>query len=154
MREILFRGKRKDNGEWIEGGVVIVDNDSVTSGGKQYIIAPHEQEFYRGELGYFDFVIPETIGQYTGLTDKNGKKIFEGDIFRMEDDMIAVIIFNDGCFRLQVYGLSGTFTESGYDEDGGGYGVIECEPIDWYHIHDMQVIGNIHDNPELLKGGE
>lgn len=150
MREILFRGKNCF-GEWVEGFYYQAKLYRYDSKLCDYITIPHPKE--EGVPSDHHVVALETVGQYTGLTDKNGKKIFEGDIFRIEDDMIAVIIFKDGCFRLQVYGVCGTFTESGYDEDGGGYGVIECEPIDWYYIHDMQVIGNIHDNPELLKGG-
>ena len=71
----------------------------------------------------------------------------------MDDDIVAVVIFKDGCFRLELHGICGTFTESGWDECGGGYGIIECDPIDWYSIRDMKVIGNIHDNPKLLEGG-
>lgn len=142
MREILFRAKRDKaycaSQDWTYG-VPFIDYEG------DCIFKTDTSEFV---------VDAETVGQYTGLTDKNGKKIFEGDIFLIEDDMIAVIIFHDGCFRLKTYGQIGVFTESGYDECGGGYGVIECEPIDWYYIHDMQIVGNIHDNPELIKGGE
>ena len=99
-------------------------------------------------------VYTDTLGQFTGLNDKNGKKIFEGDILPIEDEIVAVVIFQDGCFRLEEYGLCGTWTESGFDECGGGWGIIECDPIDWYTIGDMEVIGNIYDNPELLGGGE
>ena len=84
--------------------------------------------------------------------DKNKKKIFEGDVFQLEDDIIAVVIFRDGSFRLEEYGLTGTYTESGWDECGGGWDVIDCSPIDWYTLADMEVVGNIHDNPELIKG--
>lgn len=144
MREILFRGKRKDNGEWVEGGyyhekvgeylteVFIVE--ALTDG----VVARHR-------------VDPETVGQFTGLKDKNGKRIFEGDLFAIDDDCISVIIFKDGCFRLEVHGICGTYMESGYDECGGGYGIIECDPIDWYYIHDMVIIGNIYDHPQLLE---
>ena len=145
MLEILFRGK----------------SVNLHNGSKDFVYGQYVQN-RDGKMIYSDtwedgiqkhYVIEKTVGQYTGLTDKNGNKIFEGDIFFVEDDMPAVVIFKDGCFRLQVYGLVGTYTESGYDEVGGGFGIVECEPIDWYYIHNMQVIGNIHDNPELLKGG-
>ena len=132
MREILFRGKRTVIGDWISG--FLVDGSHI------------------GSWLECEPVHPETVGQFTGLTDKNGKKIFEGDIFHLDDEIIAVVIFKDGCFRLEEYGHSGAWTESGFDECGGGWGVIECDPIDWYTIMDMEIIGNIHDNPELMEG--
>lgn len=110
MREILFRGKRVDNGEWV--------------------------------YGYLCEVIPETVGQYTGLTDKNGKKIFEGDIVHCisnTDCGNCVVIFEEGEFRLIPDRYYKTYTT------GGGYHAIRC--------FIKEVIGNIHDNPELLKGG-
>lgn len=140
MREILFRSKRNDNGEWVYGDLMH----------KHYNFDTKATKVIHNNIMNYK-VIPETIGQYTGMRDKNGKKIFEGDIFKMEDEIVAVIIFHEGCFRLQTWGLCGTYTESGYDECGGGWGIIECEPIDWYYIHDMEVIGNIHDNPEMLE---
>ena len=158
MREILFRGqtrrygeKVKMNGEkvpsnWVYGGLCQGKGDF------SIIYGSYDEE--RENPVEKHVVYTDTVGQYTGLTDKNGKKIFEGDIFRIEDDMVAVVIFNEGCFRFQVYGQIGTFAESGYDECGGGYGIIECEPIDWYCVKDMQIIGNIHDNPELLGGAK
>lgn len=142
MREILFRGKRTDDGEWMCGNLTVWSDGSTSI----------DKEPTEGSPLYE--VIPETVGQYTGLTDKNGKKIFEGDVFCMDEGIVGVVTFKDGCFRMQVFGQLGTYTESGYDECGGGFGIIECEPIDWYYIHDMEAIGNIHDNPELLKGGE
>ena len=144
MREILFRGKRYMDGEWVDGSLFIDE----------------KKEKHEILVGYVNFrygweVDPATVGQYTGLT-QNGVKIFEGDMFRMDDDEdeVGVIIFKDGCFRLEIHGLCGTWTESGFEECGGGYGIIECEPIDYWYIRDMEVIGNIHDNPELLKGEE
>ena len=138
-REILFRGKRKDGGIWLFGDL---------------------RQWSKTRKGICDYALkntsevdPKTVGQFTGLTDKNGKKIFEGDVFHLDDEIIAVVIFKDGCFRLEEYGLCGAWTESGFDECGGGWGVIECDPIDWYTIRDMEIIGNIHDNPELLEGG-
>lgn len=143
MREIIFRGKRIDDGKWVYGHYV-------HQYGANMIYLPNGVDYECG----FDYyhIEPPTLGQYTGLTAKSGK-IFEGDIFLIDDEYHAVVIFEDGCFRLQVHGLCGTYTEGGYCEDGGGYGIIECDPIDWFYVHDMKIIGNIHDNPELLKGG-
>lgn len=144
MREILFRGKRKDNGEWVEGYLI---RDEICNTHIPYI----GYLFDAGHDVDISEVIHETVGQFTGLTDKNGKKIFEGDVLPIEDEIIAVVIFRDGCFRLEEYGLSGAWTESGFDECGGGWDIIECSPIDWYSTYDMEVIDNIHDNPELLE---
>ena len=121
MREIIFRGKRIDNGEWVEGCLFVDDK-----GEKHEIL-----------VGYVNYRIawevnPETVRQYTGLTDKNGKKIFEGDIVKF-GDILFYIIFVGGCFRL-------------------------CRNHQYsYTLHNLydalEIIGNIHDNPELLKGG-
>lgn len=152
MREILFRGKTPIDddfcgGEWVQGFYTRFNGTEhrIYSGYAETDCGDYYPDWYE--------VIPETVGQYTGLTDKHGKKIFEGDIFKFEDDIVAVVIFDDGSFRLKAYGWCGTYTESGYDETGGGYGVIDCESIDWYYVRDLIVIGNIHDNPKLFKGG-
>ncbi len=150
MREILFRGQATNreldlpyrtkykNGDWVYGLLTCVKNYNGFS----------EMTNTDGIVGIK--VDKNTVGQFTGKVDKNATKIFEGDVFQLEDDIVAVVIFSDGCFRLEEYGLCGTWTESGYDECGGGYGIIECEPIDWYFLKDMEIIGNIHDNPELI----
>lgn len=145
MREILFRGKGTSgfsNNKWVYGYYC----KDFWSPQKGCGILPIDKE-----CGGYVEVVPETICEFTGKLDKNKKKIFEGDIFQLEDDIFAVVIFSDGCFRLEEHGLCGTWTESGYDECGGGYGILDCEPIDWYSLFDMEVIGNIHDNPELIQ---
>ena len=153
MREILYRGKRIDDGAWVEG-FFVAKADPLLGIMASFTLT---QEFdtngtLRSNMDWHK-VDPETVGQHTGLTDKNGKKIFEGDVFHLDDEVVAVVIFQDGCFRLEEYGLRGAFTESGFDECGGGWDVIDCSPIDWYTIKDMEIIGNIHDNPELLEEG-
>ena len=84
MREILFRGKRVVNGKWVEGFMY-----------SQHFPLEFRDDFYIRCYDTDYLVIPETVGQYTGLTDKNGVKIFEGDIIRFEDDIGYVIYIED-----------------------------------------------------------
>ena len=136
MREILFRGKAIDD-NWYYGVPLVFTEDYVC------MTAPHT---------YNKAVIPETIGQYTGLTDKNGKKIFEGDIVKA-DGYIFVVKFGKcgGVANDDNFGYMG-FYFAGIDE-------ITKKAISWGLRNDIcyfvkrEVIGNIHDNPELLKGG-
>ena len=138
MREILFRGKRTDNAVWVEGFLVI-GTDRI-SNGKCYIL-PTVSDFSYGDngnrvrIGCFVEVDPDTIGQYTGLTDKNGKKIFEGDI------TTAYFRSNRSLQVLKVYFDNGVFL---FDN---GWVAVPRE-----YIYCLKVIGNIHDNPKLLKG--
>lgn len=128
MREILFRGKRCDNGEFIYGNIMVP-----RFGGETCIVeqdAPFHSFVYE--------VDPTTIGQSTGLTDKNGKKIFEGDIIKTRHG-VRCVVFVDGCFgaRRYVQGIATLFANlKSYNRELNG---------DW------EVIGNIHDNPELLE---
>ena len=126
-REILFRGKRTDNGEWVEG--YLCECHHKDTGKYDDAI----QEMF--ENGYIMHeVIPETVGQYTGLTDKNGKKIFEGDICKHRSNysgntVISVVTYTDGHFLALV-----------------------CENSGFELSEKLEVIGNVHDNGELLKG--
>lgn len=130
MREILFRGKRTDNGEWVEGYFCGKVNETIFSP------ATESAQIIDKDL-YWHEVIPESVGQYTGLTDENGKKIFEGDI---------VIIRQDS--NHSVYGeCKGEVCYS-----GAGYlisGVSDALSLYAFRWR-CKVIGNIHDNPELL----
>ena len=141
MREILFRGKQKEYpGEWIEGMFTI----GKFAGKEYHAIERREKRIiacdYEWTMQPYE-VIPETVGQYTGLTDKNGKKIFEGDIIAgavtwQEQRKNGIVTFRDGSFGLIWYrGKVEQFT-----------------PFTSMCNVEYEVIGNIHDNPELLKG--
>ena len=136
MREHLFRGKSVDNNEWVYG-------DLLRSRGKFYIHPASCPFEYLGELSRFIKIYevdPETVGQYTGLTDKNGKKIFEGDIVRNRYNEIGTIrdMHHVYCPSILLYG--GYYC--GYKDDGY---------IDWAPFCRPEVIGNKWDNPELLE---
>lgn len=128
MREILFKAKCKDNGEWMEGFPIRIYD----YGGKVWEMHPFETNF-----NVICGVIPETICQFTGLTDKNGKKIFEGDIVRYMKNDVMVVVWNNE---------SAAFV--------GAYSAINfnyCATLINGHMY-LEVIGNIYDNPELLEG--
>ena len=127
MREILFRGKRIDSGEWVYGTM--------------YKIAADINPFILtcGKCGCSYQVDEETVGQYTGLKDKNGKQIFDGDVVKVlqgKDKGIAYVGFENGAFML--YPKTGNI----YERNLWSY---------WYNDLDVEVIGNITDNPELLE---
>ena len=154
MREILFRGKRTDNGEWIEGGILQTENWASIYVCKDYQGSMNEPPCC--DVEEYE-VIPETVGQYTGLTDTNGKKTFEGDICRVvyldkrcgsngkhyevENALIEEVVFKKGtfCFKTTV-------------EDIALYRPIGFDIYEKLKIKDFEVIGNIYDNPELLEG--
>lgn len=140
MREILFRGKRIDNGEWVYGWYCPCPFGRWPL--KAAIVPSAEAEH-----GYHSYVEvdPNTLGQYTGLDDKNGKKIFEGDIlayysdYRNETDIEGVVRygnFNCSC-------CDGVY---GWYVDGGDIRYLDGHAS-------LHIIGNVHGNPELLNGG-
>lgn len=136
MREILFRGKREDN-QWEYGNYYIAEK--LDKSGVEYFIIDIDAE------GSQHYVIPETVGQYTGLTDKKGKKIFEGDIAkfrRFENNYIGKIVFN--------YKTAGF--EFWWNVIVGAYGEKARHTANLSVCDEIEVIGNIHDNLDLLKG--
>jgi len=136
MREIEFRGKWKSNGKWIYGS--LVDKRS----GERLISRYNEMLEFEGR-----YVHPETVGQYTGLLDKNGKKIFAGDIvkrsFGVGYSTARYPSFADGTERVSVGAVE-------YDCKLAGYRFLE-QMDDINFVVTVEVIGNIHDNPELLE---
>lgn len=134
MREILFRGKRKDNGEWIEGSLIRI------LGGTVYISPVDTVVGYEG-LSEFYEVIPETVGQYVGAEDKNGVKIFEGDIVDGHREKL-LIDFECSSFTFKSE-LAVRELWYGIPIDDGERGVTLQE--------DYNIIGNVHDNPELMN---
>ncbi len=137
MREILFRGKRIDNGEWIEGYYVHLYDGK---GNESHRIYTGYSETDCGDFypEWFE-VDPETVGQFIGLHDKKGKKIFKGDIVRCGTGRICKVTF---------FSSPGF---SGFDFVATG-GFDAPPPHNWVLFTDTEVIGNIHDNKELLEG--
>lgn len=155
MREILFRGKRCDNGEWVEGFYVRADHHWHNNGiHKDWIICGASANGGWFALHNKYAVKKESLGQFTGLTDKNGKKIFEGDCWLDTDGdyLVYVVEFRDGQFGFVCYGVQGMLMPYGFDEDAGGFGEIEFLPFTDFNMDLIEITGNIHDNPELIGG--
>lgn len=164
MREILFRGKRFDNGQWEYGYY------SCDSGKYHFILSIDDGGSYR--------VDPATVGQYTGLQDRGGNRVFEGDIIKYYkpidlsrelmspsewdiEEIIDEIVFDDGhfCLKEDREFLLAYLTEE-YRIENPKLITEEyslCNPDKYPFLHDTndlyygEVIGNIHDNPEILK---
>lgn len=130
MREILFRGKRKDNGEWLKGDLLQnVD-----------CLKIREQEKCIKQITRSFEVIPETVGQYTCLTDNNGKKIFEGDIIQF--DYVGK--------NLGVNGIETVIFENGkFGVKWGTHRDFVC--LDGFANTTLEIIGNIHDTPRIVE---
>jgi len=145
--EMLFRGKRTDNGEWVEGWFF-------KHLGKSYILPLEAEE--SEHTYFFDYMVevdPSTVGRYTGLTDKNDKKIFQGDVLIDRN----VTIWED------YVKPDGSKWSRSTDKKVDEIGVVKyqqkgarflCDGIRgfwWMYVEKLEVIGNIHDNPELLE---
>lgn len=157
MREILFRAQRKDNGEWVEGfysqlpkpslgATIITNGDLCAEDVGDYIIVNRSRQHSNFsnafpievvECEYYE-IDPETLCQYTGLKDKNGNRIWENDIVdtyeeSSKEHLINVVKFENGCFKVFKKHYLPMY-------------------LDAYSKRDLITIGNIFDNPELMKG--
>lgn len=169
MREILFRGKRVDNNNWVEGcyqkfkgeSKMMTFFDTSDKRNHEYTITqidkhlitqfkmPEEQGWdYGSQIEYFE-VIPETIGQFTGLLDKNGNKIFEGDKFAGDEPgEYYVISWNEeeATFQANLYGYNVSYGEGSqeiYDEE------VTCIDTNCFELSALcsdVIIGSIHEN--------
>ena len=147
MREILFRARRIDNGKWVEGAPY-----------QEYVEFWQEWEWFiqtkhpLTNVPYLHLEIDrKTICEFTGLTDKNGKKIFEGDVVKFTDSPFGysytgAVCFNEGSFCIKYeYWKKEKFHRIGQTDkwqDMGASGVV---------TYQYEILGNIHDNPELLE---
>lgn len=145
MREYKFRGKPTENNtsyieeEFVYGSLVI-------SNGKYYIALNVKDNINRDDYEvYMIEVIPETIGQYTGLKDKNGKEIYEGDIIFIKGETKLLDIKG----KVEYSNILAQFIIT-----NTGNIVNEAEPLGDYEEEDIEKIGNVYDNPELLEEGE
>ena len=148
MREVLFKAKRVKNGEWIEGSLIDLDIDS----GYYYIVPP-----YKGAstlpIGFLitdgmELVIPETLCQFTGLCDKNGKKIWENDIIKYHfGEIYAPIKYGcyQNCFDAQKTEHVGFYVDWTGDE------CLRKDLGYWIDMVCAMPVGNIFDQPELLQ---
>ena len=152
MREILFRGKRLDSGEWVQGA---------------FIPDYTQNAFYITKVGECCHKVAlETVGQYIGITDKNGRKIFEGDIFKFNDEVWESYYTSCGMeydsWEVENYGAIGFYEETAkfdfrkykFNENSVEADLHENNTIEFADfISELEIVGNIHDNPELLEGG-
>lgn len=130
MRKIEFRGKTVDGGEWIYGDLIQMDDECYIQY-TEYVSQGEWDSSYTDCVG--EVVDTETVGQYTGLTDKNGTKIFEGDIIKINEQYTRVVRYSE---------VKASF--------------VTCDENQWLgYLKDynkpIRVIGNIYDNPEILK---
>ena len=129
MHEILFRGKRADNGEWVYGDLI---HRQIWKRSVPVIIRNHDDGFDQYEEYEID---PSSVGQYTGLNDRNNEKIFDGDIVDGDYPMSrGSVAFSGGCFEIE------------HMDKAESKSILAC----WNE--EINIIGNIYDNPELLKG--
>ena len=175
MRETIYRGKRVDNGEWVIGKNIICFKNSKT-GEERFHIMPSGSQISANEdvdgnvfalLAPILHVTTSTIGQSTGMTDKNGNEIFEGDIVRLFDIAVGEIVQEYGAFGIgcrkqidydylasEITPVTGTNNTPMFCYNDNFVSLLEL----WWNYNEegdeisvIEVIGNIHDNSELME---
>ncbi len=139
MREIIFRGKRSDTDEWAYG-LPFMSLDGTKIGGIE--VSPRSEDLH--------LIDANTLGQYTGLHDKNGKRVFEGDVIRCwyhragKEDLVTEeqVVFHQGAFV--AHATNGTAKWWVHLPNDNG-----CKPLDKVYIREVEIIGNIHDDAPL-----
>ena len=149
MREILFKAKRKDNGEWVEGYYIYHIKRTICPFGDS--VKPEDEQHVIMQDGFSDWnmprdtvvyeIDPDTLCQYTGLTDKNDKKIWENDICNRKEKYPEIVTYNKGDWQLDYSYVFGKEMHT----DACNLGFYVCER------NCVEVIGNIFDNAELLE---
>lgn len=148
MSEIILRGKRVDNGEWVEGHTVLIsssdaDGAYIISSGTEFDMLVDECGNIGEMQGIILRIIPETLGQYSGLNDKNGKKIFDGDILKIYEGS------EDNEYKIcELYSYRGVLCVD-YETSEWDFNALAF--LDSDNVFSFEVIGNIHDNPDLLE---
>jgi uncharacterized phage protein (TIGR01671 family) len=142
-REIIFRGKRLDNGEWVYGS--LLDGDIIVSGSVDV------DEDYIG-LNEWHSVHAETVGQFTGLKDKNDKKIYEGDIYKVtfgQHFWVHEVRSLGGRFGNMLFGI--LLYDNVSSDESGEYYTNKVRIHNLKSGKDVEIIGNIYENAELLE---
>jgi len=143
MREILFRGKRTDNGEWVQGYIC---RYGWIGKEKDYIIPDYTSALYTAEID------PKTISQYTGLTDKYDKKIFEGDIINVTPDTtnrLMEVRWNEETLSWELTDVGTPAFEINHIFNTIDLAELEVESC--YGERISFIVGNVYDNPEMME---
>jgi uncharacterized phage protein (TIGR01671 family) len=146
-RQIKFRGKRTDNSEWVYGYYVAADEKHYIFTGEKGLsqVTPVHKLLYKDFVRYE--VIPETVGRFTGLHDKNSREIYNGDILKATSryngkEYLSFVVDNVRGYCYDVVYINPTSGEKRWSL----YGWVVSDKND----HDIEIIGNVHDNPDLL----
>lgn len=155
MRVILFRGKQKYNNDWIYGSLVRLGKESFSDSDRYGII---DKGIPIGNMNVcYNFrveeIVPETISEFTGLTDKNDNKIFEGDIIKLYNGELRKVFFNEETLQWEMCFVNVKPCEVNHLINTQPLAVITIETA-YGDPCSTEVIGNIWDNPDYIKEGE